>query len=90
MHIADLLSRSYLDRDEGGNKFEYVNAISHLPIRKERLENICDAVTHDDVLLKLTDMIMNGWPESKCNVPISVLPYYHIRDELSSSGWSHI
>ena len=83
MHIADLLSRSYLDRDEGGNKFEYVNAISHLPIRKERLENIRDAVTHDDVLLKLTDMIMNGWPESKCNVPISVLPYYHIRDELS-------
>ena len=83
MHIADLLSRSYLDRDEGGNKFEYINAISHLPIRRERLENIRDAVTHDDVLLKLTDMIMNGWPESKCNVPISVLPYYHIRDDLS-------
>ena len=60
MHIADLLSRSYLDRDEGGNKFEYVNAISHLPTRKERLESICDGVAHDDVLLKLTNIIMNG------------------------------
>ena len=83
MHIADLLSRAYLNEDEGGNEFEFVNAVAHLPIRKERLERIKYAVNNDDVMLKLTNMISNGWPDSKHDVPITVLPYYHVRDELA-------
>ena len=83
MHIADLLSRSYLSENGGGDEFEFVNAISHLPIRKERLESIRNAVSFDEVLLLLTDMIMYGWPENNSDVPISVMPYYHVRDELS-------
>ena len=82
MHIADLLSRSYINDDEGGDEFEYINAVAHLPIRKERLEIIRNAVATDDVCVQLINMIMHGWPNDKSKVPIAGLPYFNVRDEI--------
>ena len=38
----------------------------------------------DDVLQKLKDFTVNGWPEKK-NVPLEVRPYFNCRDEISYS-----
>ena len=33
----------------------------------------------------LMEIIRNGWPEDRDNVPYSILPYFEYRDELSIS-----
>ena len=41
------------------------------------------ASEHDLVLQKLRDIILQGWPANKVDVPECVLPYFDSRDELT-------
>ena len=86
---ADALSRAHLQdsRTEIPDmEFDFVvhSVISSLPISPKRLNDFKQETTKGDVLQKLKDFTVNGWPEKK-NVPLEVRPYFNCRDEISYS-----
>ena len=88
--VADTLSRAHLQdsRTEIPDvELDFVvhSVISSLPISPERLNDFKQETTKDDVLQKLKDFTVNGWPEKKDDVPLEVRPYFNCRDEMSYS-----
>ena len=83
MHIADHLSRSHLKTTDGGEEFETINMVSHLPIRREKIDKIRQATKEDEVMSGLIETILCGWPETKADLPIKLTPYFHTRDEYT-------
>ena len=70
MFLADARSRAFLpagEQDE--NEFETINMIKYLPVSEERLLQIQRDTEADESLQVLKDVIQNGWPEHRSNVP---------------------
>ena len=82
MHIADLLSRAHLKEGEE-EKLEYVNAVKHLRIGKEKKEMIKEAVRTERAMVMLQEMIIKGWPKDKQEMPEEIAVYFKHRDELA-------
>ena len=40
----------------------------------------------DDNLQALKQIIMHGWPDQKSDVPPNLIPYYGMRDELTTQN----
>ena len=83
MYVADVLSRAYLTVNEGGSEFEAIHMVSYLPIRDERLCKIREATRLDETLKHLSDVIVNGWPETKNSLHTCLLPYFGYQDEFT-------
>ena len=85
MYLADTLSRAYLPSDSTTREtvFDKVNMVSFLPIRQERLTQIRSATEQDESLQMLRSVILQGWPETKDQIPVQITPYFNLRDELS-------
>ena len=64
-HLADTLSRAYLNSPSMQEDLEYVNVVGFLPIRQERLAKLKKAKDEDDTFQHLKSVIMNGWPDEK-------------------------
>jgi len=41
----------------------------------------------DDNLQALKQIIMHGWPDQKSDVPPNLIPYYGMRDELTTQNY---
>ena len=85
MVLADTLSRAYLPKVEGQEDLEFVNALTFLAMPHERIREVQQNTSLDPSLQLLKNVIQNGWPEDKSELPAQVLPYYNIRDELGIS-----
>lgn len=84
MYLADTLSRAFLPTTENSQgEFERVNAVQLLPMTDERLEELRSSTRDDEVLQKLKEVIQNGWPEEKQELPAVLAPYFSFRDEMS-------
>ena len=85
MHIADLLSRSYLPTtpDPGSVDIEHINIAQFLSISDERLSEIKAETAADETLQLLKETILRGWTDNKQHVPSKVYLYFSTRDELS-------
>lgn len=84
MHIADMLSRACLTGGKAAQEeFEQVNMAKYLPITEKRLEEIKRETGEDEALKVLTSVVLQGWPDSKAQVPSEAAPYFSIRDEIS-------
>ena len=84
--VADLLSRSYMNDNThmtGEAEFTQINTVSFLPISEARLTDIQRESEADETLQLIKPIILQRWPEDKVKVTDSLLPYFHIRDELS-------
>ena len=84
MHLADMMSRSFLPiNSKGGQEeFEAVNAVKFLPMREERIQEIRHETDKDETLQMLKATILQGWPDDKSKIPTQLTPYYSIHDEL--------
>lgn len=82
MHIADLLSRSYLPSDSACDSFDHVNAVDYVPVRSERLSRMRKATSEDPVLQLLIATVLEGWPEEKMQIPPQIASYFQFRDEI--------
>ena len=58
-------------------------SVNHLHITPEKKIDFQDAVHSDPTLHALAEMILLGWPEDICNVPMDVCPYHHACDVLT-------
>ena len=84
MYPADTLSRAFLPTTENSQgEFERVNAVQLLPMTDERLEELRSSNRDDEVSQKLKEVIQNGWPEEKQELPAVLAPYFSFRDEMS-------
>ena len=83
MLLADTLSRAFIgDSQPKESEFESVNAVTYLPMREERINDIRVKTKEDPVLSTLKMTIQQGWP-SKEEVPLRILEFYNQRDELA-------
>ena len=87
LYVADTLSRAPSDKgatsdEELRLEFEQVSAIEDTEVSDERLKELMEYTANDDVLQKVVQYILKGWPVSKTDVPKEIQPYFHCRDEL--------
>lgn len=87
--IPDMLSRAYIkdNRDNMSDDIEcFVNmVIQNKPVSDSKLEQIKHESKHDVVMSKLKDVIRDGWPEVKYDLPQKVREYWNFRNELSEA-----
>ena len=86
LFIADALSRSQ-PTDHHRSKIEQEIEMTRLVHEEQSLTSnfaeIAEATAKDAVLQSVIDHISVGWKPSKRNVPVEILPYWNIKDELS-------
>ena len=93
MYIADTLSRAYLKDLPNDNEsdIEGVNMLSDLPISEQRISEIQQHTLNDEQMQELKEVIQNGWPNRKYDVPPSAMIYFDVRDDLTYfSKWFDI
>ena len=87
LHLADTLSRAHLNSNghnhDNRARIMNVNIFGNIP--DAHLEEIQEATKKDNGLQDVMELVMNGWPDGKRNIPPSALPYFDIRDTLSAA-----
>ena len=63
--------------------FENVNSSEFLCASEDARERIRSAMSDDLTLLTLRKIVLQGWPDTKTDVPNSVCEYWNIKDEIS-------
>ena len=87
MYPADTLSRAYLpttDHFHTEKDKERIHAVDFLGISEPWLVKIQQETAADPVLQSLTQVILRSWPEKKDDLPIELLPYLDVWDELTA------
>lgn len=89
MHIADALSRAYLQEQTEQLLEEdlEVNLLTaqHLPISEEKLSQFKTATAVDDELQLVIEAVQSGWPEQVSQVPAEIKKYWTFREDLCCS-----
>jgi hypothetical protein len=62
---------------------EGVNMLSDLPISEQRISEIQQYTLNDEQMQELKEVIQNGWPNRKYDVPPSAMIFFDVRDELT-------
>ena len=56
--------------------------MTHLQVSQSKLDLLRGATADDNDLQLLAGYILNGWPMHQANLPMSIRPFWHLRDEL--------
>ena len=86
MLLADTLSRAYLEdckRSTTEVEVEHIHATHFLPVPNHQLKELQRETACDPTLQALKKAILNGFPDTKDELPAALHPYFNIRDELS-------
>ena len=91
MYLADHLSRAPLPViEEFQNKFEVfaievesINPLDSIKVSPERLDQIQKATGQDAILETLKTTVLQGWPETKDQVPLNIREYWNYREEVT-------
>lgn len=89
MHVADLLSRSFLEETDSDDTYMYevvhcVGLSSYLQCSEEQKQELITETLKDEELLKLLDFIKNGWPEKITKVPDSIKYFFKFKQYITS------
>ena len=87
--LADTLSRPHLEETTDDIPKEELAAQVHIayenaPATKSRLEEIKEETAKEPGLKKVTECIIEGWLNSKDNIPNETKSYWSFREELST------
>ena len=86
MHVADALSRAYLNSAEESDSEEIELAVhtltKHLPVSEARKTEFQLATQSDFSLQQVKKLTMEGWPNNISNVPESAREFWKVRDQL--------
>lgn len=84
MHVADTLSRAYLDER---TEYESLNQIVHsVSVSESRRLELVEATKMDPTLSELRRIIQNGWPADKTKVHPNMKIFWKIRNQLYSEN----
>lgn len=82
MYLPDTLSRAYLPESKPEiSSLDQVNAVDFLSITKEKYTELQECTERE--LNELTSVIIDGWPDSKKQLPNAARPYWDSRSELA-------
>ena len=85
MYLVDTLSRAHRSEVHACEFSHFLEAVDHakpLALHKDRIQQIRQALAIDPVIKSLRQVILDGWPPEKSDVPKLAQPYFSIRDEL--------
>ena len=85
MYLADTLSRAHRSEVHACEFSHFLEAVDHakpLALHKDHIQRIRQASASDPVMKSLRQVILDGWPPEKSDVPELAQPYFSIRDEL--------
>ena len=87
LEVADALSRAPVGQVPGQpseqGDLETVCAVVEVQLTDRKMTPVRQATSADQTLLKVQELIKNGWPSDKKGLPPEVIPYFHLRDELA-------
>ena len=87
--VADTLSRAplpVLDPEIEKEISYYVHTVvSNMPISDAMMMRLQRATSEDESLQQLKTTVIDGWPETKKEVPVKVREYWHCREEISET-----
>ena len=87
MNLADALSRAFLPETKEtlvpDLEVNEVNLTAHLPISPERYLELQTATANDSVMQVLQDIVLEGWPSKRVEVPLEIRQYWTFREEIS-------
>ena len=86
MLLADTLSRAYLakyERSETEVEVEHIHATHFLPVPEHQLNELQKETACNQTLQMLKKVIVDGFPDTKQELPAAIYPYFQLRDELS-------
>ena len=90
MLIADWLSRAYLpetgSQDNIYKELEEINQTEYVRISDVTSIHLQKETLKDPVLQTLTSVTMNGWPDSRDEVPPAIREYFNFREEISAQN----
>ena len=86
--LPDTLSRAHVEETTDDIPEEELTAQVHMvyenaPATKSRLEEIKEETAKEPGLKKVAECIIEGWPNSKDNIPNEAKSYWSFREELS-------
>jgi hypothetical protein len=89
MLLADTLSRHHLDNsiDDARSVDSDLDQVDSLEEINEILNCETTTIFHttkDQDLQQVKSFIQTGWPESSKDLPPTITPYFHLRDELTT------
>ena len=87
MYVADHLSCSYLLETKEvlvpDIHVNEIHLISYLPVSADMYQKFQKETLLDEHLQDLQDMIVEGWPNDKAEVPSKLKTYWNFIDEIS-------
>ena len=79
MHLAHIMSRSFLPFDSKGNQeleeFKAVNAVKFLSMREERIQEIRREMGRNEALQMLKATILQGWRDKNTHPTDTLLQH---------------
>ena len=85
MHIADALSRAYVDSnskaDDSGSNLYVHSVMTFYPASSLKIDAYRQATLSDETSRRVKEYTTKGWPRKK-NVPVGLIPYYEKRYEI--------
>ena len=84
MHLADALSRAFLQGEEEAMVFDSVNAVTVSDLTPTELAELKIGTDQDAQMCELRSTIKTGWPAKREDCPTNVRPYWDFRDELTT------
>ena len=76
------------ERDKDQDRHSQIKAVNHLHIGKERLVELRRESSNDEALSLIKREFIEGWPETKKELPVQLSPYFTFRNELTVHGSS--
>lgn len=62
-----------------------IHLTAYLPVSPEMYTRLKEETAKDDDLQQLQDIVLDGWPDDKTDVPSVLRPYWTFRDGISCS-----
>ena len=87
MLIADTLSRHHLDhttdKAQGDEEVDSLGTINEILLCESTVTTLRDQTASDAELQLVQSFIQSGWPATSKDLDPSIVPYFHVRDELA-------
>lgn len=82
LHVSDHLSRSYL-KDETGKLNNSLDHVVHsVNVSEEKLKEFRKFTQEDKLLMELSQLYFNGWPNDKSKLTDALKYYWKFKDNL--------
>jgi RNase H-like domain found in reverse transcriptase/Reverse transcriptase (RNA-dependent DNA polymerase)/Integrase zinc binding domain/Integrase core domain len=86
LHLADALSRAYINMDAHPEEkiIENVNALLFLRVSDDRVKDIAEETARDPEMRELAAVIQTGWPKTSGDLQRHIQPFFSHRHELTT------